>query len=303
MGCCCSKNKKEKKKYYDENKIRDDNSIKKNWINGENDDENANNIDQKGKDLNLNTKSKGDNERYSSENVNNTEKKEENLSKSKNTGDEKNTSYNDINNKIVEKSNSDENEIIVDEKDNYNINIDEKEIELGSLKTGRNKKDEYGDKPKENELNYDLPQSLNKSEDKEDKQIKKTIIDDSFEENKDIITNPKVNIEDFELLKFLSKGAFTSIYLAKYKKNKKLYTIKIFNRKQNSKVKVREKTIKSERDIMVEMSEEDNPFLLKIKFAFYDCNHLYIGTDFMQGGDLNSFFAKSKKFDENITKF
>ena len=40
-------------------------------------------------------------------------------------------------------------------------------------------------------------------------------MDDSIEKNKDIIANLKVNLKDFELLKFLSGGGFDDLYIEK----------------------------------------------------------------------------------------
>ena len=53
---------------------------------------------------------------------------------------------------------------------------------------------------------------------------------------KNIVSNKKITIKDFNLIALLGEGHYSKIFLAEYKENKKLYAIKIFERKQEKKI-------------------------------------------------------------------
>ena len=98
----------------------------------------------------------------------------------------------------------------------------------------------------------------------------------------------------------IGKGGYGSVYLARYKENNKLYAIKLIKREGSL-----ENASKNERDILVKIANIDNPFLLKIKFAFCDKNYLYIGTEFVQGGSLigHMLLKENGRLDLEATKF
>jgi len=47
----------------------------------------------------------------------------------------------------------------------------------------------------------------------------------------------------------------------------------------------------------------DNPFIVKLKYAFQTDENLYLITEFLQGGELFYHLKKQKKFDEETTRF
>jgi protein kinase A len=46
------------------------------------------------------------------------------------------------------------------------------------------------------------------------------------------------------------------------------------------------------------LSQLKNPFISNMAFAFNDRDNLYLGMDYLQGGDLRSFLAESRKLSE-----
>ena len=123
---------------------------------------------------------------------------------------------------------------------------------------------------------------------------------ESFLANKD--DNPfgiKLKVSDFQKLKLLGKGSFGEVYLVKFKKNNKLYAMKILD-KNDIIEKHQEEHTKIERDLLTRIN---CPFIVNIKFAFQDKDNLYIITEFMQGGELFFHLHKEKRFKDEKAKF
>ena len=99
----------------------------------------------------------------------------------------------------------------------------------------------------------------------------------------------KLSYKDFEPLKLLGRGSFGEVLLVRLKANKKLYAMKVLDKKM---LKQRKQQIhtKTERDLMVKIN---CPFIVNIKSAFQDETKLYIVSEFLQGGDL--FFHLHEK--------
>ena len=119
-------------------------------------------------------------------------------------------------------------------------------------------------------------------------------------ENSNEYENIKISYNDFQSLKLLGTGSFGRVLLVRFSLNKKLYAMKILNKKQ-LKLKNQEDHTKTERNLMVKVN---CPFVVNIKFAFQDESKLYIVSDFMQGGDMfYHLHSKKRKFNEETAKF
>ena len=108
-----------------------------------------------------------------------------------------------------------------------------------------------------------------------------------------------IGIDDFELIKILGKGTFGKVFLAKYKKDNLFYAIKVLKKefiKQTNQVL----HTKTEREILERI---DNPFIVKLRFAFQTREKLYLVTDFMQGGELFFHLHKERRFTEKKALF
>ena len=80
----------------------------------------------------------------------------------------------------------------------------------------------------------------------------------------------------------MGRGSFGEVLLVRLKANKKVYAMKILNKKL-LKIKKQQTHTKTERDLMVKIN---SPFIVNIKSAFQDISKLYIVSEFMQGGDM-----------------
>jgi len=108
-----------------------------------------------------------------------------------------------------------------------------------------------------------------------------------------------VNFGDFEILMLLGKGTFGRVVLARMKKNKKLYALKILIKAKIQKTRQIEHT-KTER-LMLE--KNNHPFIVKLKYAFQSHEELCFVTDYMQGGELFYHLRKNKFFTEENALF
>lgn len=106
------------------------------------------------------------------------------------------------------------------------------------------------------------------------------------------------NKHDFDKIKTLGKGSFGKVLLVKNKLDQKLYAMKILNKDIIKKTNQVHHT-KTEREILERM---DNPFIVRLQFAFQTPEKLYLITDFMQGGELFYHLRRETRFNETKTK-
>ena len=117
-----------------------------------------------------------------------------------------------------------------------------------------------------------------------------------------ISQNPKdetITRFSFDFIQLIGKGGFGKVWKVYSRKYKNHYAMK-----EMSKAKIidkkSEKSIKNERDILSSMH---HPFIININFSFQDKDTLFIGMDYLNGGDLRYHINKYKKFTEKQTKF
>ena len=126
---------------------------------------------------------------------------------------------------------------------------------------------------------------------------------DSFPKQKiNIKIKPKkVKLEDFSIIRLIGVGSYGKVYVASKKLSNKLYAIKVLN-KNIIKIKNQKNNIKTERILLEKLN---NPFIMKLSYAFQTKESLYFITQFMHGGELNFHIYKEKNnyFSEEKAKF
>ena len=107
----------------------------------------------------------------------------------------------------------------------------------------------------------------------------------------------KLTRSSFEFIQIIGRGGFGKVWKVYSRKYKSSYAMK-----EMSKAKIidkkSEKSIKNERDILSTMH---HPFIININFSFQDKDTLFIGMDYLNGGDLRYHINKYKKFTEKQT--
>jgi len=120
----------------------------------------------------------------------------------------------------------------------------------------------------------------------------------STQKNTDLISK-EVCYDDFDVIKTLGKGSFGKVILVKFKKDERLYAMKILKKDIIRKTNQITHT-KTEREILARVYHE---FIVKLKFAFQTSEKLFLVTDFMQGGELFYHLHKEGRFKEPKTRF
>jgi serine/threonine protein kinase len=106
------------------------------------------------------------------------------------------------------------------------------------------------------------------------------------------------NIQDFEIIKPISKGAYGKVYLASKKTTKDLYAIKIL-KKEDMVRKNMVTSVIAERKVL---ALSNTPFIVKLYYAFQSKNYLYLVMEYVVGGDLGSLLRIMGTFNENMTR-
>jgi serine/threonine protein kinase len=107
-----------------------------------------------------------------------------------------------------------------------------------------------------------------------------------------------VSIQDFEILKPISRGAFGRVYLASKKRTGDLYAIKVI-RKRDIIRKNMKNAVLAERDAL---AMAHNPFVVKLYYAFQSKEYLYLVMEYLIGGDLASLLRALNTFDVQMAR-
>lgn len=108
--------------------------------------------------------------------------------------------------------------------------------------------------------------------------------------------------EDFEILKLIGKGTFGQVYQVRKKDTKRIYAMKVLQKKVIVQKKEVAHTV-GERNILVRTAMEESPFIVGLKFSFQTPTDLYLVTDYMSGGELFWHLQKEGRFNEERAKF
>ena len=114
-----------------------------------------------------------------------------------------------------------------------------------------------------------------------------------------IITNTKVEMDDFEKIKTIGRGSVGKILLVKYKTTGDLYSIKSMRKDQI----LSESLIDNILDEKNILSEGQCEFLLTLSFFFQSPERIYLVTPFMKGGDLYHKLKIDGHLKEDVVRF
>ena len=109
----------------------------------------------------------------------------------------------------------------------------------------------------------------------------------------------KISIFDFEPLKIIGKGAFGEVRLCRYIPTNDVVAIKKMKKDEMHK-KNQTLHVRAERDVL---SEAKNEWIVELKFSFQDQNYLYLGMEYLPGGDLMSLLMSRDILPEEDAKF
>ncbi|KAJ3390829.1 hypothetical protein HDU84_006920 [Entophlyctis sp. JEL0112] len=106
------------------------------------------------------------------------------------------------------------------------------------------------------------------------------------------------SIDDFEIVKPISRGAFGKVYLAKKCATQDLFAIKILKKDDM----IRKNMMNQVRAEHKALTLSRNPFVVKLFYAFQTSDYLYLVMEYLIGGDLSTLLSVFGTFDLPMTR-
>ncbi|KAK9078033.1 hypothetical protein SSX86_002090 [Deinandra increscens subsp. villosa] len=108
----------------------------------------------------------------------------------------------------------------------------------------------------------------------------------------------RTSIEDFEIIKPISRGAFGRVFLARKRATGDVFAIKVL-KKADMIRKNAVQSILAERDILISAR---NPFVVRFFYSFTCRENLYLVMEYLNGGDLFSLLRNLGCLEENMAR-
>ncbi|XP_047332435.1 probable serine/threonine protein kinase IREH1 [Impatiens glandulifera] len=108
----------------------------------------------------------------------------------------------------------------------------------------------------------------------------------------------RTSIDDFEIIKPISRGAFGRVFLAKKRTTGDLFAMKVL-RKADMICKNAVESILAERNILISVR---NPFVVRFFYSFTCRENLYLVMEYLNGGDLYSLLRNLGCLDEDVAR-
>ncbi|KAJ4960788.1 hypothetical protein NE237_020698 [Protea cynaroides] len=138
--------------------------------------------------------------------------------------------------------------------------------------------------------------------------IATTVIDEDVPLEDDVVrslrtspihsTKDRTSIDDFEIIKPISRGAFGRVFLAKKRITGDLFAIKVLKKADMIRKNAVE-SILAERDILISVR---NPFVVRFFYSFTSRENLYLVMEYLNGGDLYSLLRNLGCLDEDVAR-
>ena len=109
----------------------------------------------------------------------------------------------------------------------------------------------------------------------------------------------KISIFDFVPIKIIGKGAFGEVRICKHIPTGDIVAIKKMKKEEMHK-KNQVLHVRAERDVL---SEAKNQWIVELKFSFQDQKFLYLGMEYLPGGDLMTLLMARDILPEEDSKF
>ncbi|KAL1917707.1 uncharacterized protein VTP21DRAFT_3541 [Calcarisporiella thermophila] len=112
-------------------------------------------------------------------------------------------------------------------------------------------------------------------------------------------TKPRIpSIQDFEIIKPISRGAFGKVYLARKRTTQDLFAIKILKKDDMVRKNMVSHVLAERRVLAVSRT----PFVVKLYYAFQSHDYLYLVMEYLVGGDLSALLQVFGSFSEDMAR-
>lgn len=108
----------------------------------------------------------------------------------------------------------------------------------------------------------------------------------------------RTSIDDFEIIKPISRGAFGRVFLARKRSTGDLFAIKVLKKLDLLRKNDIERIL-AERNILITVR---NPFVVRFFYSFTSRDYLYLVMEYLNGGDLFSLLKKVGCLEEDVAR-
>jgi serum/glucocorticoid-regulated kinase 2 len=110
-----------------------------------------------------------------------------------------------------------------------------------------------------------------------------------------------MNFKDFDIIKFIGKGAFGKVFVVRKTGTVELYAMKVIP-KSLLKTEYSLNSILTERAILM---KSNHPFIVKLRYAFQNGKYVAFVMDYMRGGALSTHLKNqvNQRFDEETARY
>ena len=108
----------------------------------------------------------------------------------------------------------------------------------------------------------------------------------------------QIGLQDFEVLKQFSAGAYSRIYLVRKIKTGDLFAMKVMKKDDLMRKNVIDSVL-LEKDIL---NQSHNKNIVKLYYAFQDAENLYLVMEYCPGGDLAGLLLHVGRLEEHVAK-
>ncbi|MEW5318651.1 MAG: hypothetical protein WDW38_009857 [Sanguina aurantia] len=109
---------------------------------------------------------------------------------------------------------------------------------------------------------------------------------------------PGMSIDEFDIIKPISRGAFGRVYLARKHATGDLFAIKVMKKRDLIRKNMVE-SVTNERNIL---AMANNPFVVRFYYSFTSRENLYIVMEYINGGDCYSLLRKMGALPEEVAR-
>eukprot|EP01137_Pigoraptor_chileana_P032468 Opistho-2@21869 len=106
-------------------------------------------------------------------------------------------------------------------------------------------------------------------------------------------------INDFSLLKTISRGAFGQVYLARKRRTGDYYAIKVLSKEEM----VRRNQVEHVKNERLALATINSPFVIRLYYCFQTVNYVHIVMEYASGGDIFSLLDQVTCMDEAWARF
>lgn len=108
----------------------------------------------------------------------------------------------------------------------------------------------------------------------------------------------RTSIDDFEIIKPISKGAYGKVFLARKRTTGDLFAIKVLKKMDMLRKNDIERIV-AERNILIRVR---NPFVVRFFYSFTSKENLYLVMEYLNGGDLYSLVQNVGCLEEDVAR-